>query len=276
MVFVVVTNYFFFSCRQQLLKVTFESPPISPKTPTSAVKCKTPREKGQACKTSSLSHYFQKKLKTSPTKEPWLHSSITQAGGGKETSGSHRSMNVDLHSSSTPVVVKEEPTNAVEENIQLLKSVNQEDTACTSCTSAPEVAHSSSPSKDIKPIIKGEAFLSLVQSDAGTRCDAFWVTSLLGPATSRLLVTRHLFLTLIGIKQVFLSYTSCRKATNMKYEALMKSLRWWLPCLLLCVLLQWSAQCALSVCLSTLLTSIWTHVSPEERRKRVWGGKAPT
>lgn len=215
-VFVVVTNYFFFffSCRQQLLKVTFESPPISPKTPTSVVKCKTPSEKGQACKTSFLSNYFQKKPKTSPTKEPWLHSSFTQSGAGRETSGNHRSKKVDLHSSSTPVVVKEEPTNAVEENIQLLKSVYQEDTACTSRTFAPEVVHSSSPSKDIKPIIKGEAFLSLVQSNAGTQCDAFWVTSLLGPATSHLPVTQHL------------SYPSCMKQVLYHTPAAAKSQIW--------------------------------------------------
>lgn len=176
--FVVVTffselKYFClsFSCRQQLLKVVFESPPISPRTPASAIKCKTPREKGQACKSSLLSNYFQKKLKTSPTKEPSLHSSFIQSGGEKETSCSHRSRKVDLYSSSTALVVKEEPTNAVEENIQLLKSVNQEDTACNSHTFAPEIAHSSSPSKDIKPIIKGEALLSLDQSDAGMFCE---------------------------------------------------------------------------------------------------------
>lgn len=151
--------------------MTFESPPISPKTPVSVVKCKTPKEREQACKSSFLSNYFQKKPKTSPTKEAWLHSSFIQSGGQKETSGSHCSKKVNLHSSSTLLVVKEEPTN---ENIQLPKSVNQEDTACYSHSSAPEVAHSSSPSKDIQPIIKGEAFLSVVQSDAGSRCDSFF------------------------------------------------------------------------------------------------------
>uniref|UniRef100_H3DAW2 RING-type E3 ubiquitin transferase n=1 Tax=Tetraodon nigroviridis TaxID=99883 RepID=H3DAW2_TETNG len=109
--------------RQQLLKVVFESPPISPKTPASAVKCKTPREKGQTCQSSFLSNYFQKKPKTSPIKEPCLHGSVAQSGGEKETSDRHRS---------------------------------KEDTACNSHTSAPEAAHSSSPSKDIKPVIKVE------------------------------------------------------------------------------------------------------------------------
>lgn len=162
--------------------MTFESPPISPKPPASAINCKPPREKGQACKSSFLSNYFQKKPKTSPTKEPWLHSSLTQSGREKETSGSHRSKKVDPHSSSTLLVVKEEPTNAVEENIQLLKSVNQEATACNSHTPAPEVAHSSSPAKDMKPIIKGEALLS-----GSERC---W--DLLGPASSHLPVICHL------------------------------------------------------------------------------------
>lgn len=63
-------------------------------------------------------------------------------------------------------MVKEEPTNAVEENIQLLKSVNQEDRACNDHTCPPEVTHSSSPSEDVKPIIKGEASLSVVQGGA--------------------------------------------------------------------------------------------------------------
>lgn len=154
--------------------MVFESPPISPKTPASAVKCKTPREKGQTCQSSFLSNYFQKKPKTSPIKEPCLHGSVTQSGGEKETSDRHRSKKGDLRSSSsTLLAVKEEPTDAAEENIQLLKSVNQEDTACNSHTSAPEAAHSSSPSKDIKPVIKGETLLSLDQSRAGTRCDAF-------------------------------------------------------------------------------------------------------
>lgn len=151
--------FFLFSfsfCRQQLLKVTFESPPISPKSPASA--CRTPGEKGQTCKSSVLSNYFQKKPKTSPSKEACSHSSVSQPAGGKKTGGSHRTNEVDLRSSSTKLAVKEEPM----ENIQLLKSVKQEDTAWHSNTSAQslKVAHSSSPPTDIKPIIKGEALLS--------------------------------------------------------------------------------------------------------------------
>lgn len=163
--------------------MAFESPPISPKTPASAIKCKTPREKGEACKSSLISSYFQKpKPKSSPTKEPRLHSSFSQPGGQKHTSGSHHSKQVDLHSSSTLLVVKEEATNAVEEKIQLLTSVNQEDRACNGHTSPPEVTHASSPSQDIEPIIKGEASLSVVQGGAqGAECDAFEVTSMLGP-----------------------------------------------------------------------------------------------
>lgn len=167
--------------------MVFESPPISPKTPASAVKCKTPREKGPACQSSFLSNYFQKKPKTSPTKEPCSRGSFTQSGGEKESSGSRCSKKADLHSSSSLLVVKEEPTNAVEGNFQLLKSPNQEDTACNCHTPAPEVAHSSSPPKDTKPIIKGETLLSLDQSEAGTRYDAFWAAILL-----RLAVTWHL------------------------------------------------------------------------------------
>lgn len=169
MVVVAVTTFselkycFFFSfCRQQLLKVTFESPPISPKSPALAAKCRTPGEKGQTCKSSILSNYFQKKPKTSPSKEPCSHSSVSQSAGGKETGGSHRTNEVHLRSPSAKLVVKEEPMDVEEENIQLLKTVKQEDTAWHSHTSAQglKVAHSSSPPTDIKPIIKGEALLS--------------------------------------------------------------------------------------------------------------------
>lgn len=161
--------FFFSSCRQQLLKVTFESPPISPKSPTSAVKCRTPRQRGQACKSSFLSNYFQKKPKTSPSKELWAPSSISLPVEETETGGSHRINEVDLHSSSTPLVVKEEPMDVEEQNTQLLKSVKQEGTAWPSHTSALEAAHSSSPPIDIKPIIKGDALLS----PTVTHCDAF-------------------------------------------------------------------------------------------------------
>lgn len=183
-------EYFFFfsSCRQQLLKVTFESPPISPKSPPSAVKCRTPRQKGQACKSSFLSNYFQKKPKTSPSKELWAPSSISLPVGETETGGSHSSNDVDLHSSSMPLVVKEEPMDVEEENIQLLKSVKQEGTAWPSHAPAPEAAHSSSPPIDIKPIIKGDSLLS----PSVTHCDAFWRTSSLSSASSHLLVTWHL------------------------------------------------------------------------------------
>lgn len=37
--------------------------------------------------------------------------------------------------------------------------------------------------------------------------------------------------------------------------------------------LQWSVRCALWVCHSSSSTSTWTLVSPEERRRKAWGGK---
>lgn len=197
-------KYFFLfsSCRQQLLKVTFESPPISPKSPSSAVKCRTPRQKGQACKSSFLSNYFQKKPKTSPSKELWAPSSISLPVEETETGGSHRSNQVDLHSSSTPLVVKEEPMDVEEENFQLLKSVKQEGTAWPSHTSALQAAHSSPPPIDIKPIIKGDALLS----PSVTHCDAFWGTSLLSSASTHLLVTCHH------------SHLTCLKHVSLSHE----------------------------------------------------------
>lgn len=255
MVFVVVTAFpelksFFFpsSCRQQLLKVTFESPPISPKSPASAVKCKTPREKGQTCKGSFLSNYFQKKPKTSPGKDARSHSSVTQSTGEKDTGHSRRSNEDDLHSSSKLLVVKEEPTDAEEENLHLLKTVKQEDTAWQSHTSAPEVAHSSSPTNDIKPIIKGETLPSLGQSDMVTQCDAFWVTSLLKPAGSNLSLTCPLSHPTCRKQVLYHSKsinpkTSHSKSINLIYEALMKSLRWHLSVFAFMCRLQWSAPC---------------------------------
>uniref|UniRef100_A0A3Q2VJM1 RING-type E3 ubiquitin transferase n=1 Tax=Haplochromis burtoni TaxID=8153 RepID=A0A3Q2VJM1_HAPBU len=82
-----VTN--FQSARQQLLKAQFDSPPISPKTPASAVKCKTPKERGQRCNNSVLSQFFQKKPKTPPSKETQRNGSISECvQEGKRWTGS--------------------------------------------------------------------------------------------------------------------------------------------------------------------------------------------
>ncbi|XP_006806771.1 E3 ubiquitin-protein ligase RAD18 isoform X2 [Neolamprologus brichardi] len=114
-----VTN--FQSARQQLLKAQFDSPPISPKTPASAVKCKTPKERGQKCNNSVLSQFFQKKPKTPPSKETQHNGSISECvqEGKRWTAGIHN--DTDLHSGKAElsVVVKEEPIDMDDASTQV-------------------------------------------------------------------------------------------------------------------------------------------------------------
>ncbi|XP_041818739.1 E3 ubiquitin-protein ligase RAD18 isoform X2 [Chelmon rostratus] len=150
----------FKAARQQLSKATFDSPPISPKTPASAVKCTTPRERGQKCNSSVLSHFFQKRPKTSPTKEAQHESSVAQCvrQGKSENARTHNANDGDLHSATAQlsVAVKEEPMDVEVPSIQGLMSVKQEDTGSHSISTGVEMAHSSSPSQDVKPVIKVE------------------------------------------------------------------------------------------------------------------------
>lgn len=115
---------------QQLSKTAFDSPPTSPKTPATAVKCKTPREKGQKTNRSVLSHFFQKKPKVSPCKKP---------------------------EHDTSPYVKDEPMDVEVVPVHSLMPVKKEDTDL--CSVGDEAAHSSTPLKDRKPTIKGEVFL---------------------------------------------------------------------------------------------------------------------
>ncbi|GAA6215798.1 E3 ubiquitin-protein ligase RAD18 isoform X3 [Lates japonicus] len=151
----------FQAARQKLSKANFDSPPISPKTPASAVKCKTPRERGQKCNSSVLSHFFQKRPKTSPAKETQRDGSVSQCveRGKIQTARTHSANDADLHSTTAqfPVVVKEEPMDVEEVSAQVLMSVKQEDMPSHSISTRVEMAHSSaSPLKDIKPVIKVE------------------------------------------------------------------------------------------------------------------------
>lgn len=144
-----------------MLKVNFESPPISPKTPASAAKHKTPKERGQKCNNSVLSQFFQKKPKTPPSKEMPCDGSISEwvQEGKRQTAGIHSG--TDLHSGNAElsVVVKEEPIDVEDAPTQGLTSFKLEDTA-PSISSGNGMVHSLTPSKDIKPIIKGEAILT--------------------------------------------------------------------------------------------------------------------
>lgn len=138
--------------RQQLSKVTFDSPPISPKTPASTLKCKTPREKSQRGNTSNLSHYFQRSCKASG---PPAEESISQRSKRGKLHAAHARDEDDPHlhpvNASTSTAVKEEPMD-----VQV-----HTPTASVSQGLAPEmeIANTSSPSDDVKSVIKGKVRL---------------------------------------------------------------------------------------------------------------------
>ncbi|XP_019942062.2 E3 ubiquitin-protein ligase RAD18 isoform X3 [Paralichthys olivaceus] len=140
--------------RQQLSKANFDSPPISPKTPASAVKCKIVRERGQKCNSAVLSHFFQKRPKAPAATETLedASTSLCVERGKMRTTCPH------ANSATAPVEVsvKEEPMDVEETPVQVLVSVKQEDTVSHSVSDRVEMPQSSSPSNDAKPVIKVE------------------------------------------------------------------------------------------------------------------------
>uniref|UniRef100_A0A667XL54 RING-type E3 ubiquitin transferase n=2 Tax=Myripristis murdjan TaxID=586833 RepID=A0A667XL54_9TELE len=147
----------FQAAREQLSKTNFDSPPISPKTPSSAVKVKTPKEKGPKGNSSILSHFFQKGSKTPSTKEAKQVGSTTQCvlTSKIQTVRTYSANRADLHSPTAqpPLTVKEEPADEGDLTIQNLMRVKQE---LLSPVPLPCKAESVTPSKDIKPVIKVE------------------------------------------------------------------------------------------------------------------------
>ncbi|XP_034725973.1 E3 ubiquitin-protein ligase RAD18 isoform X3 [Etheostoma cragini] len=143
----------FQAARQQLSNANFDSPPISPETPVSAVKCRATRERGQKLNSSVLSHFFQKRPKTSPAEETQQSSSVAQCVQRGEilTARTQNAKYAGLHSATAqlPLVVKEELLDVEETSIQCLMSVKQE-----AGVSHSFMALCSSPSKDVKPVIK--------------------------------------------------------------------------------------------------------------------------
>ncbi|XP_061689741.1 E3 ubiquitin-protein ligase RAD18 isoform X2 [Syngnathoides biaculeatus] len=128
----------FQAARQQLSKTHFDSPPISPKNPAS-VKFKATRDKGQKCSSSDVSHFFQKRPRKSPGK-------VDQTGSTRYAS------DTDLHLS----IVKEEPMDVGEASYQDV-SLKPVDTELHRPNTEEEMPHSSSsPLKDVKPVIKVE------------------------------------------------------------------------------------------------------------------------
>lgn len=150
----------FQAASQQLSKANFDTPPISPKTPASAVKLRTPVEKGQKCASSLLSHFFQKRPKTSPAKETHPDSPVVECvqRGRRRAARARNANEADLHSEAAqlPAVVKEEPMDVEEASAQGLTPVKQEDAGSAGVGVGPETAHSSSLSQDTMPVIKVE------------------------------------------------------------------------------------------------------------------------
>ncbi|KAK7916708.1 hypothetical protein WMY93_012469 [Mugilogobius chulae] len=118
----------FQNTRQQLSKATFESPPKTPSTPAVSVKCKT-REKTPKSSSTVLSQFFQKKPKASTLKESKQDGPITQ-------------------------LIKEEPMDEELPSVQVPVAVKQEEMHLPAVHGGDESAHSSSPSKDVKPVVK--------------------------------------------------------------------------------------------------------------------------
>ncbi|XP_047440026.1 E3 ubiquitin-protein ligase RAD18 isoform X2 [Mugil cephalus] len=169
----------FQAARQQLSKANFDSPPISPKTPSSAVKCKTPRAGGLKCNGSVLSAFFQKKPKTPPSIKkqqdcPDTHSVMTRKRPTAQTQNANAA---DLHSEKAQlaVVVKEEPMDVEDVPTRGLATVKREDTASHSDGTGTERPHSSSPPQDVKPTIKVECpvcSVSVLESFINKHLDA--------------------------------------------------------------------------------------------------------
>uniref|UniRef100_A0A1A8M7X9 RING-type E3 ubiquitin transferase n=1 Tax=Nothobranchius pienaari TaxID=704102 RepID=A0A1A8M7X9_9TELE len=144
----------FQTARQELSKANFESPPISPKTPASVAKCKTPREKGQSPGNSILSNFFQKKPQTPSRKESQEQN---VQWGKRQGAQTLRTNETDLHlrNSQSRVVVKKELMDE-DMSAKCVTPVKQEEVASHSQSLRPETAHSSMQAQDEKPIIKVE------------------------------------------------------------------------------------------------------------------------
>ncbi|XP_075893168.1 E3 ubiquitin-protein ligase RAD18 isoform X2 [Nelusetta ayraudi] len=138
----------FQAARQQLSKATFDSPPISPKTPASTVKCRTPRQQeqkggggGGSGSSSVMSSFFQKKPRTPPSQDAVPSRPCGQPSRRQMTST--RAAN-QSPPPLRPSVVKLEPLDVEMPPVQSVTPVKE------------EAAHCSSPAEDVKPVLKVE------------------------------------------------------------------------------------------------------------------------
>ncbi|XP_064822272.1 E3 ubiquitin-protein ligase RAD18-like isoform X4 [Oncorhynchus masou masou] len=134
-----VTN--FQTARQKLSKANFDSPPLSPKTPASNVKCKTHRQtRGPKKNGSILSHFFQKGPITSTSSltteaPPALHTQTVKVDPGHQVS------------------VNEEPMEEIPAQVLVSVKIEKMDISMTGLLS---LADSPSTSQDMKPVVKVE------------------------------------------------------------------------------------------------------------------------
>ncbi|XP_062257118.1 E3 ubiquitin-protein ligase RAD18 [Platichthys flesus] len=144
----------FQAARQQLSNPSLDSPPITPKTPASAVKGTTARERGQKSSSGTLSRFLLKLPKTLAATEAQgdASTSLCVERGRRKTTGPYT--NLRSATAPDPVSVKEEPMDVEEASVHVLVSVKQEDTFSHSVSTGVETPHSSSPSNDAKPVIK--------------------------------------------------------------------------------------------------------------------------
>ncbi|KAL0978322.1 hypothetical protein UPYG_G00168910 [Umbra pygmaea] len=144
--------------RQQMSKVNFDSPPISPKTPPSAIKCKTPRKTTVPKKENSISHFFLKGPSTSSA------ALTTAALPAQHPTSRGRRLSSKLLNSQ---IVKESPhhTKTLTGNTNHWGSVKEEpmeeeipsQSVKTEKLDIPTgLADLPSTSQDIKPVIKVE------------------------------------------------------------------------------------------------------------------------
>ncbi|XP_034028276.1 E3 ubiquitin-protein ligase RAD18 isoform X2 [Thalassophryne amazonica] len=144
----------FQAARKQLSNANLDSSPIPPRTPASAIKCKTSKVEGRMRNSSVLSHFFQKKLKTSSTEETQLDGSVApcvqRVAHNANDNGQYMKI-VQI-----PKAEEEEPLDLTVMCSQSLLSVKQEDADSPSPGTWNERTDSLSPLKDEKPLIKVE------------------------------------------------------------------------------------------------------------------------
>ncbi|KAJ7999207.1 hypothetical protein DPEC_G00213050 [Dallia pectoralis] len=133
--------------RQQMSKAHFDSPPISPKTPTSTIKCKTPRIPAGSKEGSILYHFAQTGSRSSST------AFTTEAVPAERPTPLGKRQSCTLLHSQT---VKKGSRHALNMHSNLQASVKEEPVDLDISTGLVSLANSPSTSQDVKPVVKVE------------------------------------------------------------------------------------------------------------------------